>query len=118
MLREVRMLERLPITPLEGAVPGPIRAAGEAQARDTSEGKPTIEAKWSRTPCFWVREVEEERRKDRHGNYYWETVGESTRFVPFDLQDSSGRMLLVPDRDLSAYVSKSWSQREGEAGRW
>ena len=114
MLREVRMLERLPVTPVDGAVPGPIRAAGKAQPRQDSGVATTIKSKWTETPCFWVRAVEEERRKDRHGHYHWEIVSEGTRFIDFDLVDSSGRMLIVPDGGITTYISKSWSQRKGD----
>ena len=65
MLREVRMLERLPVTPLDAAIPGPIRAVGTARPLQDSDQKTTFKSRWTNTPSLWVRSIEEVKKTVR-----------------------------------------------------
>ncbi|MBQ73114.1 MAG: hypothetical protein CMJ67_09460 [Planctomycetaceae bacterium] len=114
MLREVRMLERLPVTPLDAAIPGPIRAVGTARPLQDSDQKTTFKSRWTDTPSLWVRSTEEVKKKDSDGNSHWDTVSDRTDFVDFDLQDSSGMMLIIPDQGISSYINESWQNRKGD----
>ena len=114
MLRQVRMLERLPLVETAAAVPGPIRIAGTATPLD-KDGKPnTIAARWTGKPAVWVRAVEEVERRDSDGDKYWDTVSDETTFVDFDLVDDSGRILVVPDHGIETYLAQSYRQRKGD----
>ncbi|MCP4835912.1 MAG: hypothetical protein GY895_14250 [Phycisphaera sp.] len=117
LLREVRMLERLPNTPLEAAIPGPILAHGKAVPLAGSPDGDTITSRWSRTTSLWVRATEEVEKKDSKGHTHWHTVSDQTDFVDFQLVDDSGSIEIIPDHGITPYIAVS-SQTGGNGRRF
>ena len=112
-LRNIRILERLPLTPVKAAIPGPIRTSGEAAAIERPGRNGTITSTWTKTPCLWYRAVEEKETRDSDGNTSWVTVSDQTSYVKFDLKDGSDSILVVPDQRIDAYIDRSWRQTKG-----
>ena len=113
-LRSIRILERLPLTPVEALIPGPARTSGKAAALEHKGAPRTIRATWTDTPSLWVRAVEEKETKDSDGNTSWTTVSDITSFVNFDLEDGSDRIMVVPSRRIDAYIDRSWIRTRGK----
>ncbi|HAW95746.1 MAG TPA: hypothetical protein DCX60_05670, partial [Phycisphaerales bacterium] len=113
-LRNIRILERLPLTPVEAAIPGPIRTSGKATPIERPGRVGTITARWTKTPSLWYRAVEEKETRDSDGNRSWVTVSDQTSFVKFDLKDGSETILVVPDNRIDSYIDRSWRQTKGK----
>jgi hypothetical protein len=113
-LRSVRILERLPLTPVQAAIPGPIRTKGTAREIHRPGRPGTIEALWTKTPSLWVRAVEEKETRDSDGNTSWSTVRDTTSFVKFDLEEGSNKILLVPNNVIDDYFKRSWRKTDGD----
>ncbi len=113
-LRKIRILERLPLTPVESAIPGPIRTNGKAEEIQRPGRSGTIKALWTKTPSLWVRAVEEKETRDSEGNTSWVTVLDTTSFVKFELANGPSRILLVPDQAIDPYLKRSWRKTSGK----
>lgn len=113
-LRNIRILERLPLTPVEAAIPGPIRTSGDAIPIERPGRLGTLKATWTKTPSLWVRAVEEKETRDSDGNTSWVTVSDRTTFVKFELKDGSNRIMIVPSLGIDAYINRSWRKTSGK----
>ena len=92
-IREVRTLERIPLTSVNGSLPGPTELSGRVVK---PSGASLVASHWTNTPCIWYRAVKEVETRDSEGNTSWSEVFSETRGIPFDLVDPTGSIGVTP----------------------
>jgi hypothetical protein len=85
---DFRMLERIPLSTVSGAL------TGEVQLKGTSIAMQTTQAPKTGTPSIYYRYLVEKEERDSDGNRSWRTVQDDTVGHNFKLLDHSGEALI------------------------
>ena len=110
-VRNIRRLERIPRSPIDALLPGPVRIRGQV---DQLPGTPLLKSKWSETPCVWYRAVKEEERTDSNGNSHWDTVFDETYDSHFLLRDKTGKVQIEPNEAADFELDATWVNETGD----
>ena len=110
-VREVRVLERIPLSTLNVAIPGPIRTTGIVEQLP---GTRLLESKWTQTPCVWYRAVKEVEKRDSEGNTSWSVVLDETRSTDYLLRDDTGIVQVTRSTNADHVVDRSWRKTRGK----
>ena len=108
---EFRMLERIPLSTVAGAISGEIQLRGEAIAIQTLSSPKT------QTPSIYYRYLIEREVRDSDGNRSWRTVSDEQRGLDFTLRDQSGATnikLGVSTRYIEVNVQQKYQTRNGD----
>lgn len=87
-VQDFRMLERIPLTNINAAIPGEVHLKGKAQAIST------VKAPKTGTPSIYYRYLVEKEQRDSDGNTTWRTIQDDVSAVDFNLIDESGSVLV------------------------
>jgi len=110
-IREVRTLERIPLTSVIASLPGPTELTGRALS---PAGATLLDSHWTGTPCIWYRAVKEVETRDSEGNTSWSVVFSESRGIPFELEDATGSIGVSPDPRVSYLLERDWRRTEGD----
>ncbi len=110
IVREIRVLERIPPSSILASLPGPNMLFGEAMA---STDHALVEGHWTDTPCIWFRAVKEVESTDSEGNTSWDIVFDTQSSVPFRLDDSTGIIPVVPNDEIDFIFNRKWRNTKG-----
>ncbi|MDQ8191470.1 LemA family protein [Roseibacillus persicicus] len=110
-IAEQRQIGRIPQTKVVAAVPGEVNLTG--RARQADQGR-ILNSPDTRTQCFYYRYTKEREEKDSDGDTRWVTVEDRTRYVPFDLDDTTGLMRIRPSKEVSFNIPVSHQRRSGK----
>lgn len=113
-IAELRQLSRIPRTKIIAAVPGEVNLAGRARGREGEEGSGLARAFHTGKPCIYYYYTKERLEKDSDGNSKWKTVDSRSDFVPFLLDDTTGKLLVRPDQGVDFQVGQSFRKRNGD----
>ncbi|MFT5561190.1 MAG: hypothetical protein ACI9Z9_001067, partial [Litorivivens sp.] len=108
---EFRMLERIPLSTITGAI------SGEIQLRGVAVAKQTLSSPKTKTASIYYRYLVEREVRDSDGNHNWRTVSDDQRGVDFTLQDQSGDAtvnLEVSARQIEVNVRQKYQTRNGD----
>ncbi len=94
-IREFRQLERVPRTELGAALPGLVNLSGRVVM-----GSNPMTSPYFKRPCVYYRFVEEVERRDSDGKTSWDTVQDLEGFRDFYLEDETGRVEVLPTKDV------------------
>lgn len=107
-LRELRQLERTPRSLVAGVLPGEVNLRGAAQESDG-----LLQSPHTKTPSLYYRYHVERQTRDSEGRTRWSTVSNESRFLPFWLQDDSGRIRVEPSARANFEVWSRFSLTDG-----
>ena len=93
---DFRLLERIPLSTVTGAVSGEVQLKGTALAISTTTSPKT------NTECIYYRYLVEKEERDSDGNTSWRTVRDDQQGLDFTLLDHSGEAHIK----LAASVSR------------
>ena len=85
------LVAHTPVSWASAVLPGPAAVQGDVRVDQESLTGP-----FSRKQCVYYRKLIEREKKDSEGRTTWETVEDTSRHVPFRLQDESGSLLVRP----------------------
>lgn len=108
-LRELRQLERTPRSLVAGVLPGEVNLRGSAQELDG-----LLQSPHTKTPTLYYRYHVERKTRDSEGRTRWSTVSNQSRFLPFWLQDDSGRIRVEPSTRANFEVWSRFSITQGD----
>lgn len=109
---ELRQIARVPRTKVMAAVAGEVNLSGKA-LRMAAEG-PLLRAVDSQAPCLYYLYRKERKETDSDGDVKWVSVDRREEFVPFHLDDGTGRLRVEPSRDVDFNVPESHRRRSGD----
>ena len=109
-VRNIRRLERIPRSPVDALLPGPVRIQGQV---DQLPGTPLLKSKWTQTPCVWVHAIKEEERTDSDGHSDWVTVYDETYYSHFLIRDKTGKVQIQPTEDADFDIESTWESDTG-----
>jgi hypothetical protein len=105
-LQGLRALERTAPTVIGAAVPGPVSVSG---AVETAAGDSLLRSPETNTPVVYYHHLVERRSDDS-----WTTVSSDSRFMPFYLDDGTGRVRVEPVQPVSFRAMLDfWEVRDG-----
>lgn len=110
-IRDIRKLERIPLSTVEASLPGPVRMAGNARPDAAGD---LVRSEWTDTDCLWYRAIKEREERDSEGNTSWNTVSDVTKGVPWRLEDSSGSVSVDPDGRVDYELDRKYRRVEGK----
>lgn len=110
-IAELRQIGRIPQTKVIAAVPGEVNLTGRAKKGD---GGKILRSPDSRRECFYYHYLKEREETDSDGDTRWVTVEDKTRFVPFDLDDTTGLMRIKPSKEVSFTIPVTTTRRAGK----
>jgi hypothetical protein len=108
-LRELRQLERTPRSLVAGVLPGEVNLRGSALELDG-----LLQSPHTHTPTLYYRYHVERQTRDSEGRTRWSTVSNESRFLPFWLQDDSGRIRVEPSGRANFEVWSRFSVTQGD----
>lgn len=110
-IRDIRKLERIPLSPIQAAMPGPARLAGAAEAKP---GVELLASKWTESPCMWFRAIKERETRDSDGNRSWSTVSDVTGGNAFRLKDATGSIDVELDDRIDFMLGMKYRKVKGD----
>lgn len=110
-IRDIRKLERIPLSPIRAVMPGPVRLAGAAEAKPDV---PLQASNWTESPCMWFRAIKEREERDSDGNRSWRTVSDVTRGTAFQLKDATGRIDVELDERIDFVLNMKYRKVKGD----
>lgn len=108
-LRELRQLERTPRSLLAALLPGEVHARGFVEP-----GGRLLTAPESGVETVYYRYHVERRTRDSEGRSSWSTVRDQRHFVPFWLDDGSGRISVEPHDRVDIRPRQRLQRRDGD----
>jgi hypothetical protein len=85
------LVAHTPVSWTVAVLPGPAAVQGRAKLE-----REKLTGPFSNTQCVFFRKLIEREKRDSDGNTSWETVEDTSRFVPFRVTDKSGSLLINP----------------------
>jgi hypothetical protein len=105
-LQGLRALERTAPTVIGAALPGPVSLSGTVEA---AAGDSLLRSPETSTPVVYYHHLVERRSDDD-----WTSVSSDSRFVPFYIDDGTGRVRVEPQRPVSIRADLGyWEVRDG-----
>ncbi len=108
-LRELRQLERTPRSLVAGVLPGEVNLRGTAEQHDE-----VLQSPHTQTPTLYYRYHVERQTRDSEGRTRWSTVSNESRYLPFWLQDDSGRIRVEPSGRSNFEARSRFSITQGD----
>ena len=109
-LRQLRQLERIPQIDVIGATPGEAILSGNITSQ---KHQGAIASPKAKVPSVYYRYRIEKRCKDSDGNESWCTQSDTRKFVPFQLADNTGTILLVPANGIDWQAPERYQSVSG-----
>lgn len=110
-IRDIRKLERIPLTPIGVDLPGPVRCRGVVKQLPDTE---LLQSHWTATSCVWYRAVKEVETTDSEGNTSWDTVFNESKGIDFLLTEDNAAIEIDYSPDANFSIPKTWRKTQGK----